>query len=64
MTTSGERVAAFVDPDGDVTADELDAFCRDEADLAAYKRPRSYEFVDEIEHTESGKKSRSTYRKH
>ncbi|MFC7233515.1 hypothetical protein ACFQMM_23030 [Saliphagus sp. GCM10025308] len=47
-----------------MTADELDAFCRDEADLAAYKRPRSYEFVDEIEHTESGKKSRSTYRKH
>jgi acyl-CoA synthetase (AMP-forming)/AMP-acid ligase II len=58
----GERVVAHVSTDGDVSADELDAFCREEDELADYKRPRNYDFVSNIEHTETGKKARNVYR--
>lgn len=51
----GERVVAYVVPDGDVTANELDAFCRDSNDLAEFKRPRQYELRDELPRNPSGK---------
>lgn len=60
----GERVTAYVQlrEGSTVTADDLDAFCRDGDVLAGYKRPRAYEFVDELEHSEAGKKLRTAYR--
>jgi len=51
----GERVTAFVVADGEVTAEELDAFCRDHDDLDDFKRPRAYEFVEEVPRNPSGK---------
>lgn len=58
----GERVVAYISTTDAVTSEELDTFCRNEDALAGYKRPRKYEFVSEIEHTESGKKARNSYR--
>jgi fatty-acyl-CoA synthase len=52
----GERVAAVVrrDPDGpDVTAEELYAYCRE--NLASFKAPREWFFVEEFPSTPSGK---------
>jgi acyl-CoA synthetase (AMP-forming)/AMP-acid ligase II len=51
----GERVAAAIvlRPGGRAEAAELDAFCRGE--LAGYKRPRHWFFVDEIPKNVSGK---------
>ncbi|ELY50364.1 long-chain-fatty-acid--CoA ligase [Natronolimnohabitans innermongolicus] len=51
----GERVVAYVVPDGELTANELDEFCRESDDLAAFKRPRGYEFRDELPRNPSGK---------
>lgn len=51
----GEAVTAFVVADGDLTADVLDAWCRDHADLGDYQRPRSYRFVDELPTSSTGK---------
>jgi len=51
----GERVTAYVVTDGDVTADDLDAFCRASEDLADFKRPRRYEFVESLPRNPSGK---------
>lgn len=58
----GERVVAYVDTDREIPEAELDDFCATNADLAAYKRPREYRFIESIEHTESGKKARGVYR--
>lgn len=58
----GEHVKAFVVTDVDLSADDLDEFCRDRPTLANWKRPREYEFVDHIERTETGKKRRAFYR--
>lgn len=58
----GERVTAFVATDADLTGDELAEFATAEASLAAYKRPREWAFVDELERTETGKKQRFKYR--
>jgi long-chain acyl-CoA synthetase len=60
----GETVKAFVVPSAPVEADELVAFARGR--LAAYKRPRIVELVDELPKTATGKilrrelRSRST----
>lgn len=56
----GQRVHAVVQTiDGaePPSITELDAFCR--ARLAGYKRPKSYEFVDQLSRNEAGKLRRS-----
>ncbi|MFC5969955.1 long-chain-fatty-acid--CoA ligase [Halomarina salina] len=50
----GERVVAYIVGEG-VTADELDSFCRESDDLADFKRPREYRFVEELPKNPSGK---------
>lgn len=45
----GNVVGAVVITDGDVSKEELDEFCRDETDLADYKRPRQYDLRPETE---------------
>ena len=54
----GQQVAAYVVPEAgtDVTADDLDAYCLASEDLARFKRPRAYCFVDELPMTPTGKK--------
>jgi acyl-CoA synthetase (AMP-forming)/AMP-acid ligase II len=49
----GERIVAYVV--GDVTAEALDRFVLDSDDLADFKRPRAYYFVDELPKNPSGK---------
>jgi len=52
----GEVVTAFVvRADETVTEQELDEFCTHSNELASYKRPRRYIFVDELPTTSSGK---------
>lgn len=62
----GQRVKAHVVGDGKLDDDTLEAelrdHCEDHPSLARYKRPRVYEFDDALEHTETGKKRRSSYR--
>ena len=50
----GQRITAFVTRRGDVTADELDGYCKSSA-LSDYKRPRSYVFVRSIPKSPVGK---------
>jgi acyl-CoA synthetase (AMP-forming)/AMP-acid ligase II len=49
----GERIVAYVV--GDVSAGELDRFVRDSDQVADFKRPRAYYFVDELPKNPSGK---------
>lgn len=52
----GERVIAIiVSKDPSLTAEELDQFCKTHEKLARYKRPKSYQFVDELPRNASGK---------
>jgi 2-furoate---CoA ligase len=52
----GERVVAFVvATTPTLTAEALDRYCRQSADLANFKRPRRVVFVDAIPKTASGK---------
>jgi 2-furoate---CoA ligase len=51
----GQRVVAFVVVDEETSADELDAFCLADEELARWKRPREYRFVDELPKSPSGK---------
>jgi 2-furoate---CoA ligase len=53
----GETVVAYVQPgpDADVTAAALEEWCLGRDDLAAFKRPREYQFVDDIPRNPSGK---------
>jgi 2-furoate---CoA ligase len=52
----GERVVAFVVAAGPgLTAEALDRYCRESADLGRFKRPRRIVFVREIPKTASGK---------
>jgi bile acid-coenzyme A ligase len=55
----GRRVHAVIEtvPGASVGEDELDAHCR--ARIAAYKVPRTYEFVDALPRNEAGKVRRS-----
>jgi acyl-CoA synthetase (AMP-forming)/AMP-acid ligase II len=41
--------------DGELTAEELDAFCLDSPSLARFKRPREYRFVASLPKSPSGK---------
>jgi fatty-acyl-CoA synthase len=50
--------AAIVRKDPKVNAETLDAFCLASADLADFKRPRHYFFVDEIPSNPTGKVER------
>lgn len=59
----GERVHAIVqasDPNSPPSVEELEASCRER--LAAYKRPRSFEFVESLPRKESGKIHRGALR--
>ncbi len=49
----GERVVAYVV--ADVADEELDSFLRESDQLADFKRPRAYYFVDELPKNPSGK---------
>ena len=52
----GQVVAAFiVRSDSSLTAERLDAFCRASEDLAPYKRPKRYEFLESLPFNPSGK---------
>ncbi len=51
----GRRVVAIVVADGEVSSDELDAFCLASGTLARFKRPRQYRFVDALPKSPSGK---------
>jgi 2-furoate---CoA ligase len=52
----GERVVAFiVASNADLTAETVDRYCRESADLASFKRPRRIVFVESIPKTASGK---------
>ena len=52
----GEMVAAFVVPkDKTLKKEELDGFCKENASLANFKRPRKYVFVEEIPKSPVGK---------
>ncbi|MFO7927567.1 MAG: AMP-binding enzyme [Halobacteriota archaeon] len=53
---------AFVVADDGVTEDDLIEYCNGSGDLASYKRPRRWEFTDELERTATGKKQRFKYR--
>jgi len=50
--------AAIVRRDPGLSAEVLDRFCRDSPDLAGFKRPRHYFFVDEIPANPTGKVER------
>lgn len=51
----GERVTAYVVADDDVDAETLEAFCQGHDELADFKRPRAYHFIDELPRNPSGK---------
>jgi 2-furoate---CoA ligase len=51
----GQRVVAVVVADGELTAEQLDAFCLASETLAAFKRPREYRLVESLPKSPSGK---------
>ncbi|GAC89845.1 long-chain-fatty-acid--CoA ligase [Anoxybacillus flavithermus NBRC 109594] len=52
----GEKVVAFVvKKDQQLTAEQLEAFCKQSDKLAPYKRPRAYYFVEALPRNASGK---------
>ena len=51
----GHRVVAVVVAEGELTAEELDAFCLGSETLARSKRPREYRFVESLPKSPSGK---------
>ncbi|MFC6723577.1 class I adenylate-forming enzyme family protein [Halobium palmae] len=51
----GEVVTAFVVSSEDLSAEALDEWCRQSDELADFKRPRAYRFVDELPRNPSGK---------
>ncbi len=52
----GQIVAAYVvATDPTLTGETLDAFCKSSDDLAPYKRPKTYTFMDELPTNPSGK---------
>lgn len=45
----GQVTVAYIVPEDEVpTIEELDKHCLDDPDLANYKRPRFYQFVEEL----------------
>ncbi|NQD68670.1 fatty acid--CoA ligase, partial [Bacillus haikouensis] len=60
----GASVTAFVvKKNSDVTEKELDEWCKSSDSLANYKRPRKYEFVEELPRNASGKIQKFVLRK-
>jgi fatty-acyl-CoA synthase len=59
----GERVVAYVVASDPLSADDLDAFCTESPNLADFKRPREYVFVDELPKNPSGKIQKYKLRK-
>jgi 2-furoate---CoA ligase len=57
----GERVVAFV-VGSDAGEDELDRHCKESSELAPFKRPREYRFVDELPKSPAGKLLRRALR--
>ncbi|MFB6134648.1 MAG: o-succinylbenzoate--CoA ligase [Halanaeroarchaeum sp.] len=57
----GERVAALIETDGELTESALDAFLRGR--LADYERPRTYAFVGALPRTPSGTVDREAVRR-
>ncbi len=51
----GQRVVACVVAEPGTTAEGLDAFCLSYTELARYRRPREYRFVDALPKSPSGK---------
>ena len=51
--TTGEAIQVFIVANGDVTTDELIAYCRE--NLTAYKVPKRFEFREELPKTNVGK---------
>jgi 2-furoate---CoA ligase len=51
----GQRVVACVVAAEDVSAEELDRFCLESPELARFKRPREYRFVEALPKSPSGK---------
>ncbi|MFC4549894.1 MULTISPECIES: class I adenylate-forming enzyme family protein [Halorussus] len=51
----GEIVKAFVVADDGLTVEELEEWCLDNDGLANFKRPREYEFLEELPRNPSGK---------
>jgi 2-furoate---CoA ligase len=51
----GQRVVAVVVADGELTAEQLDAFCLASETLAGFKRPREYRLVESLPKSPSGK---------
>lgn len=58
----GERVEAVLVCADPVTTEELDEWCRENDGLSDYQRPRSYEFVEDLPRTNTGKLDRSALR--
>lgn len=58
----GERVAAYVAAEADLGEAELDSYLKDNGRLADYKRPKEYNFVEEIPRTGAGKKQRAPFK--
>jgi 2-furoate---CoA ligase len=59
----GERVVAFVvTANRALTAEAIDRYCRESAELASFKRPRRVVFVERIPRTASGKTLRRLLR--
>ena len=50
----GQQVTAFIKRRGSVSQDDLDNWCQ-QSELANFKRPRSYVFVDDIPKSPVGK---------
>jgi fatty-acyl-CoA synthase len=51
----GQRVVAVVVAGGELTAEQLDAFCLASETLASFKRPREYRLVESLPKSPSGK---------
>ena len=55
--TRGQMVTAYIVPaDDSVNAEELDEYCKQSLELANFKRPRYYRFVQQIPFNATGKK--------
>ena len=53
----GQVVTAYVvRKDKNLTPEDLDAFCKESPDIANFKRPRFYRFIEQIPRNATGKK--------
>ena len=53
----GQIVTAYVVTDNpDLTPEDLDEFCKESPEIANFKRPRYYRFVDSVPHNATGKR--------